>query len=75
LIGINMRPVGHAPNGPCWVSSREVRNVGLRDRTPAKISRTSPILLEVRHPLMAQAARDRGQFVIVMLTPHGERIR
>ena len=30
-------------------------------------------LLEVRHPLMAQAARP-GQFVILMLTPHGERI-
>ena len=30
-------------------------------------------LLEVRHPLMAQAACP-GQFVIVMLTAHGERI-
>jgi len=30
-------------------------------------------LLEVRHPLMAKAARA-GQFVIVMLHPHGERI-
>jgi NAD(P)H-flavin reductase len=30
-------------------------------------------LLEVRHPLMARAARP-GQFVIVMAQPHGERI-
>src|SRR5512134_3760337 len=30
-------------------------------------------LLEVRHPLMARAARP-GQFVIVMSHPHGERI-
>jgi NAD(P)H-flavin reductase len=30
-------------------------------------------LLEVRHPLMAKAARP-GQFVIVMSHPHGERI-
>jgi NAD(P)H-flavin reductase len=30
-------------------------------------------LLEVRHPLMAKAARP-GQFVIVMLNAHGERI-
>ena len=30
-------------------------------------------LLEVRHPLMAKAARP-GQFVIVMLDAHGERI-
>ncbi|MDC7785968.1 sulfide/dihydroorotate dehydrogenase-like FAD/NAD-binding protein [Rhodoplanes sp. TEM] len=30
-------------------------------------------LLEVRHPLMAKAARA-GQFVIVMLNDHGERI-
>jgi sulfide dehydrogenase subunit beta len=30
-------------------------------------------LLEVRHPLMARAARP-GQFVIVMATPEGERI-
>ena len=30
-------------------------------------------LLEVRHPLMASAARP-GQFVIVMLHEHGERI-
>jgi sulfide dehydrogenase subunit beta len=30
-------------------------------------------LLEVRHPLMAKAARP-GQFVIVMLNEHGERI-
>jgi len=30
-------------------------------------------LLEVRHPLMAKAARP-GQFVIVMASPHGERI-
>ena len=30
-------------------------------------------LLEVRHPLMARAARP-GQFVIVMLNPQGERI-
>ncbi len=30
-------------------------------------------LLEVRHPLMARAARP-GQFVIVMLNAHGERI-
>src|SRR3970282_3005819 len=30
-------------------------------------------LLEVRHPLMARAARP-GQFVIVMLHEHGERI-
>jgi NAD(P)H-flavin reductase len=30
-------------------------------------------LLEVRHPQMAKAARP-GQFVIVMLNPHGERI-
>lgn len=30
-------------------------------------------LLEVRHPLMARAARP-GQFVIVMLNEHGERI-
>lgn len=30
-------------------------------------------LLEVRHPLMARAARP-GQFVIVMLHPNGERI-
>ena len=35
----------------------------------------SPVtyLLEVRHPLMAKAARP-GQFVIVMATEHGERI-
>ncbi len=31
-------------------------------------------LLEVRHPLMAKAAKP-GQFVIVMLNEHGERIR
>ena len=31
-------------------------------------------LLEIRHPLMAKAARP-GQFVIVMLHEHGERIR
>ena len=30
-------------------------------------------LLEVRHPMMARAARP-GQFVIVMLHEHGERI-
>ena len=30
-------------------------------------------LLEVRHPLMAKAARP-GQFVIVMLNEQGERI-
>ena len=30
-------------------------------------------LLEIRHPLMAKAARP-GQFVIVMLHEHGERI-
>ena len=30
-------------------------------------------LLEVRHPLMAKAAKP-GQFVIVMLNEHGERI-
>ena len=30
-------------------------------------------LLEVRHPLMARAARP-GQFVIVMSHPEGERI-
>ena len=30
-------------------------------------------LLEVRHPLMARAARP-GQFVIVMAHEHGERI-
>jgi len=30
-------------------------------------------LLEVRHPLLAKAAQP-GQFVIVMSTPHGERI-
>ncbi len=30
-------------------------------------------LLEIRHPLMAKAARP-GQFVIAMLTEHGERI-
>ena len=30
-------------------------------------------LLEVRHPLMAKAARP-GQFVIVMSHEHGERI-
>jgi hypothetical protein len=30
-------------------------------------------LLEVRHPMMARAARP-GQFVIVMSHPHGERI-
>ena len=35
----------------------------------------SPVtyLLEIRHPLMAKAARP-GQFVIVMATEHGERI-
>jgi NAD(P)H-flavin reductase len=35
----------------------------------------SPVtyMLEVRHPLMAKAARP-GQFVIVMATEHGERI-
>lgn len=35
----------------------------------------SPVtyLLEVRHPLMAKAAKP-GQFVIVMLSEHGERI-
>src|SRR3970040_965969 len=31
-------------------------------------------LLQVRHPLMAKAARP-GQFVIVMSHPHGERIQ
>ena len=31
-------------------------------------------LLEVRHPLMAKAAKP-GQFVIVMEHEHGERIR
>ncbi len=30
-------------------------------------------LLEVRHPLMAKAAKP-GQFVIVMATEHGERV-
>src|SRR5512143_1610114 len=30
-------------------------------------------LLEIRHPMMAKAARP-GQFVIVMLHEHGERI-
>jgi sulfide dehydrogenase subunit beta len=30
-------------------------------------------MLEVRHPLMAKAAKP-GQFVVVMLQPHGERI-
>ncbi|TSA19069.1 MAG: sulfide/dihydroorotate dehydrogenase-like FAD/NAD-binding protein, partial [Betaproteobacteria bacterium] len=30
-------------------------------------------LLEVRHPLMSKAAKP-GQFVIVMLNEHGERI-
>ncbi|MBI5259947.1 MAG: sulfide/dihydroorotate dehydrogenase-like FAD/NAD-binding protein [Burkholderiales bacterium] len=50
----------------------EVRMAPFEIVTREDFSETT-YLLEVRHPLMARAARP-GQFVIVMLHEHGERI-